>query len=146
MSEFLGIGFWVKGIPKAQPRPKATRRGNRILIYTPDSADEWKRAVRKEVAFWASANTPVDWPCEIELEFYMPRIQSHFRSEKKQLKLKDNAPSVHASKPDVDNLAKAVIDALVNAKVIKDDNLVWRLDVSKIYSPSDFIGCKIDII
>lgn len=40
-------------------------------------------------------------------------------------------------KPDVDNLAKSVLDALVNVAVLNDDNIVTDLTISKRFAPPD---------
>jgi Holliday junction resolvase RusA-like endonuclease len=139
------IEFWIKGEPKAQPRPKAYRRGSKIGIYTPKTADAWKRCVKQGVEFWTSDQDPIDHPCQVVLEFFMPRIQSHFRKQNKLPVLKDDAPMVHSSKPDIDNLEKSTIDALVDAGVFKDDNIIWHLDTYKRYSRHDLVGCRITI-
>jgi Holliday junction resolvase RusA-like endonuclease len=49
-------------------------------------------------------------------------------------------------KPDLDNLAKAVLDAMVKARIIEDDNLVTDLSLSKRYvEPGHPEGCEIDL-
>jgi Holliday junction resolvase RusA-like endonuclease len=49
-------------------------------------------------------------------------------------------------KPDLDNLAKAVLDALVKARIIEDDNLVTDLSLSKRYvTPGHPEGAEIDL-
>lgn len=40
------ISFEVVGLPKAQPRARAVNRGKRAGIYTPDTANGWKEAVK----------------------------------------------------------------------------------------------------
>ncbi len=45
-------------------------------------------------------------------------------------------------KPDIDNIAKVVLDAL-NKIAFKDDNLVSRINVEKIYSEKPRIDVKI---
>lgn len=50
--------------------------------------------------------------------------------------LKPSSPTHHTSKPDVDNLAKAVIDALVDSKRIDDDRNVVSLDLEKVWVES----------
>jgi Holliday junction resolvase RusA-like endonuclease len=50
------------------------------------------------------------------------------------------------SRTDVDNLAKAVLDALQNARVLSNDNIVTDLTVSKRYVDDDHPeGVEIDI-
>ena len=69
-----------------------------------------------------------------------PRPRAVARGE-----LKPSAPRDHVKKPDVDNLAKAVLDALVDQGVIKDDSLVTRLEVAKEYANETEAGCLIKI-
>lgn len=52
-------------------------------------------------------------------------------SKKKQ---KEHEFKRHTNKPDVDNLAKLVMDAL-NGVAYADDKQIYSLSVSKIYSP-----------
>ncbi len=40
----------------------------------------------------------------------------------------------HAKKPDIDNLVKAVMDAMTFAGVWRDDSLVWNVHATKIYA------------
>lgn len=58
-----------------------------------------------------------------------------------------SASVVHVTrKPDVDNLAKAVLDAMVKARILQDDNLVTDLSVSKRYvEPGHPEGIEIDL-
>jgi Holliday junction resolvase RusA-like endonuclease len=48
-------------------------------------------------------------------------------------------------RPDIDNLAKAVIDALVVIRFLRDDCLIHRLVIAKHYADST-PGCGIRII
>jgi len=41
---------------------------------------------------------------------------------------------LHITKPDLDNLAKAVMDSLTTARAWVDDSQVWSLTLSKSYS------------
>jgi len=68
----------------------------------------------------------------IELTFIYQRPKSLFRK-------KDPAERIFKpTKPDIDNLAKAVLDALQDAKIIKDDSQVVGLTATKWY------GAKIE--
>lgn len=50
---------------------------------------------------------------------------------------------LHTKKPDIDNLAKAVLDALVKAGAIEDDRFVVRLLTMKTYSEVPRVSIEI---
>lgn len=52
---------------------------------------------------------------------------------------------VKTTRPDLDNMAKGLIDCLSEAGVIQDDSLIWRLELSKYSVPADKRGVKITI-
>ena len=123
------LQFLVVGHPKAQPRVKAYRRGNRAGVYDPGSADGWKLAV--------GAAARSNWnrvqftgPLRLVLGFFMPRPKAHFN---RHGDIKSTAPVWHESKPDLDNLAKAVMDALTQLQVWRDDSQVVQLEIGKAY-------------
>jgi Holliday junction resolvase RusA-like endonuclease len=124
------LQFWVPGVPKAQPRVKACRRGNHAGVYDPGTADEWKKLVGAgALAHWNRAQFL--GPLKLVLLFGMQRPKAHFN---RHGDVKPGVSVWHQSKPDADNLAKAVMDALTQLKVWVDDSQVVRLDVGKIYA------------
>jgi Holliday junction resolvase RusA-like endonuclease len=136
------FNVFAEGIPKAQPRARAVARGGHARMYNPDTADTWKKAVKD--ACIVLARTSLANPIDLTLEFRMPRPKNHFKGNGG---LKDNSPQhLHAQKPDADNLAKAVMDALSDIDVWQDDDQVCNLRVRKRwadkYAPS---GCQIII-
>ena len=134
------ISFFVAGTPKGQPRVKAFRRGAHAGVYTPGTADAWKSAVRSDAMRNASERGPLAGPVAVRLDFVMPRPKAH--STKRGLR--PDAPRWHASKPDADNLAKAVLDALGDLGTYwKDDAQVADLCITKRYG--ERIGCTITI-
>lgn len=139
------LNFFVSGLPKGQPRVKACRRGKHAGVYDPGTADEWKLYVRAGFAAVARRK-PEDpplfsGPVAVTLNFYMPRPKANFRANGE---LKPTAPNYHTGKPDCDNLAKAVLDALTNAGAWADDGIVCGLRVSKQYGPFK-PGCDVVI-
>jgi Holliday junction resolvase RusA-like endonuclease len=133
--------FFVEGIPKAQPRARAYSRGGHIRMYNPDGADKWKTAVKAQSNF--KGCTIID-PIELHLEFKINRPKSHYKSNGQ---LKITSPRIlHDQKPDADNLAKAVMDALSETKIWDDDDQVCDLRVIKNWVSQDGIaGCRIVI-
>ena len=119
----------VPGTPVAQPRPRAVRRGAHAGVYNPPTADAWKAAVVREMQRWAGQR--ISGALEVEIDFSFPRPLSHFGTGRNAAKLKPSAPEDHTKRPDLDNLAKAVLDAMGDAGVFGDDAQVARLILSK---------------
>ena len=129
------------GPPKGQPRAKATRRGAFVRMYTPDTADEMKDGIRR-LAVEAMARG--EWehttgPVEVVITAYFQRPASHFRRVRGTDVLKQGQPIYHTQKPDADNVAKAVMDALGSTAtwggIWYDDKQVAVLTVQKMYAP-----------
>lgn len=87
---------------------------------------------------------PKGVPVAVELTFALQRPLDHFKARSRERELKKASPAVPCVKPDVDNLAKAVLDALgvwpkkARPCLWEDDIQVARLFVSKVYSTNEF--------
>lgn len=121
--------LFIAGTPKGQPRPKAYRRGAHAAVYDPGTAAEWKFLIARA---FEGVELP-DGPLCVSLKFQMPRPKSHYRTGKHAGKLKDSAPYWHTKKPDLDNLIKAVLDAMP----LGDDARVARMAPGKAYVPAN---------
>ena len=115
------------GVVKGQPRARATRAGGFVRMYTPDTADAMKAGLVAEaiqkmaISGW---RRDYDGPVAVTITAIMARPKAHFLRGK----LRENAPKRHAQKPDIDNIEKAVLDALTKARVWRDDAQVdWVL-------------------
>lgn len=107
------VDCFVEGRPVPEPRPRFTRSGR---TYVPSSADGWKDDVR--AAWVLAAGRPVPGvlptrrPASVSLEFRFRRPASHYTPAKLSATLRASTPVRHTQRPDLDNLAKAVMDAL----------------------------------
>lgn len=129
------ITFFVTGDPKGQPRPRAFARGGQARVYDPGTAEGWKSLIAFELRrHWDRKQ--VNGPISVDLIFHLRRPKSHYN--RKGLKL--SAPCWHTQKPDSDNLAKAVLDALTQCGVWHDDSQVARLVVLKKWE-TNLPGC-----
>jgi Holliday junction resolvase RusA-like endonuclease len=142
------LTFQVSGEPKGQPRPRAFARkmGNVHVarFYDSDVADTWKRQVALAITHAVNLSkwAPTEAPVAVELRFAMPRPKSHFGAKG----LKPSAPQFHAGKPDVDNLAKLVMDQITkSARVWRDDSQVVSLRCDKFWAVGDDAGCSVSI-
>lgn len=125
--------IFVKGTPKAQPRVKAYVRGKRAGVYDPGTANDWKNTIAATCHEWRGLK--MEGPIYVKLEFVLPRPKSHFGTGKNAGILKKSAPALyHTKKPDIDNLAKAVLDSLSDLGVWVDDSQVCSCYLSKFYT------------
>lgn len=120
--------FSVEGLPVAQPRAKAVSFGGHARVYNPGTANLWKACVIKAIKD-AKVET-MQGPVRLCVRFYMPRPKNHLNSVGL---LKKNAPDHHTKKPDLDNLAKSVMDAMTAAGVWLDDSQVCSVYLEKRY-------------
>ena len=136
MSSEQGWSVFVQGTPVAQPRHRVSARGGFARTYLPKKhpVHAYKRAVHEAAV---AAGLPVfAGPVDVEIAavFAMPKSWS----KKKRDAL---ACELHAQKPDADNIAKAVLDAL--SAFWKDDAQVAVLRVRKMWSVSWQAGTHI---
>ena len=121
----MSFTFSVAGQPVPQPRPRVSTAGGFARAYVPK--DHPVHAYRQSLA--ASARgaglTTTGEVLNVVIDAVFERPKSHMR----KAGVKPDAPKL--PRPDVDNIAKAVLDALQD--VIGDDSLVGRLVVEKSY-------------
>ena len=111
-------------------------------VYTPPTASIWKAQI--VICYEAAGGpAPLTGPVRVQLYFQMPRPKGHFGTGRNRERLKDSAPTHHTKKPDLDNLAKAVLDALKGHAWV-DDSQVCVLEKRKQYAAGP-IGCAITI-
>ena len=125
----------IIGEPKGQPRPRAFARkmGAKYVarVYDADTADEWKRAVSVACCHtkYGALEGASHAPFSVRMQFGFTRPQSHF-TKKGALTL--NCLADHTKRPDIDNLVKAVMDAVTNTQLFwVDDSQVVELLASK---------------
>src|SRR5690606_13365191 len=125
------LDFFVPGDPAPQG-PKRYLGDGRIVESSKQDA-EWRADVRhvadavlqpRHEALWAA-------PVYVQLDFYLSRPKSHYGTGRNAQKIKESAPK-WPGRPDVDKLARAVLDALTGL-VIADDSTVVELQASKSY-------------
>ncbi len=124
---------FIPGKPVPQPRPRAMRlpHNGGIRIYEPAHATAWKATIATHMR----ALNPVlieSGPVRMDLMFVIKRPKSHLTKKGVRRKGAPITP-VGRNVGDVDNLAKAVLDAC-NGILYRDDSQVIHLGVVKTYS------------
>lgn len=141
----MTIVFHALGDPKPQPRPRAfARKFDGVAtarVYDPGTAEGWKSAVA-EAARPHLPPEPLQGPLLVTLVFRFQRPKSHFGTKG----IKPSAPAEHLQRPDVDNLAKAVLDCLTTLRVWADDDQIVGLETRKSWaSDTQRGGCMVEI-
>ncbi len=129
------VEFTVSGDPVPKGRPRMTSRGH---AYTPERTRKAERLIAD--AFRMLKVKPfIDVAVSIRIEcvFAPPRSWS----KRKQLNAIDGAVK-KVSKPDIDNLAKTVCDAL-NGLAWGDDSQIVKLSATKRYGSESYTTVRI---
>lgn len=138
------ITFYAQGVPKGQPRPKAFARGGIASVYDPGTAEGWKGQVALAARPYLPSQ-PLDVALILHLEFYFPRPKGHYIAGKPERGIRPTSPGYLTGKPDADNAAKAIMDALTTLRMWRDDAQVAHLIVRKLYDDGRGPGCIITI-
>lgn len=136
-----GIEFTVPAIPVAQPRQRSVAFAGRIRTYTPTKhpVNDFKASVRL-VAAQAWSGAPLDGPLSVAIAFVLPRPKAKIR------KRGDNPRYWHTGRPDFDNLAKSLTDALTGL-LWRDDSQLAMVAITKQVAAADeqpCVGVKVE--
>lgn len=119
------IVFYAEGSPA--PQGSKTHVGGGRLIESSRQVGPWRTTVRTAAIRAMGGRPPRTGPLEAYLRFVMPRPKSHLRKGRAQTdgwRLLPSAPRKHTSKPDVDKLVRAVLDALTGVCWCDDAQVV----------------------
>ena len=131
--------FKIPGKVQAKQRPRMNLHNGRV--YTPQPTINYENFVKK--CYWDYANqkgwTPIENAIRAEIGVFMPVPKSD-SEKKKELKLSGKIrPTV---KPDADNIAKSVLDAL-NGLAYADDKQIVECEVKKYYGEEPCVYVKL---
>ena len=126
------IEFFVPGAPVGKGRPRAARRGTGVVMFTPEKTAGYEALVAAAAsnAMRAEAGPLFTGPLEAVLEMRIPIPASWSKAHKAAALAGTELPT---SKPDIDNVAKAILDAC-NGVVFRDDAQVVMLVATKAFS------------
>lgn len=124
----LSLHFEIQGAPVPKGRPRVVRAGQGVRTYTPAATAAFEKSaawqIKAQLPSTGGLTLPLDGRIAVGMTFRLTRPKTVTRTH----------PTV---KPDVDNLAKAVLDALEAAGVIVNDSRVTDLYLAKRYADGD---------
>ena len=127
----MKTSFTVLGTPVGKGRPKFSTFGGRPTAYTPAKTVNYENLVRLSYQQQCSGQMyDKDIQLRVTINAYFPIPSS---TTKRKRELMQSGEIYHTKKPDADNIAKAVCDAL-NGIAYYDDSQVCVLKVAKKYS------------
>lgn len=122
------ICFAVPGTPVGKGRPKFSRRGNYTTTYTPEKTVNFENLVK--LSFMQAECKKLEGTLSAVITACFPIPKSVSKKMRQQM---EEGYELHSKKPDADNIAKSVLDAL-NGIAFDDDSQVAVLSVIKRYA------------
>ncbi len=132
-----GVRLTIPG----RPRPKGSSKwipsattGKSVPAHNAN-LEHWTASVTL-AAQRSYGRSPTDGGVRVVIDCFFRRPKAHYRTGRKAHLLREDAPSVHVQTPDVDKLARAILDALTGV-IYHDDSQVSALMVTKAWSDVD---------
>lgn len=136
------VDFWVPGTPV--PKGSLRHVGGGRLIESAKGLADWRKAIA-DAALHAGCVETITGPVWVEAHFYLPRPLAHFVANDRERPVKVTAPKYPTRKPDLDKLVRAVLDAITDAGLWKDDAQVSWVRASKDYADDRIPGVRVQI-
>lgn len=117
--------FEIEGKPVGKGRPRFKRMGNFVQTYTPEKTADYEKLVR--LRFQNAGGVITEKPVRIKIAACFAPPKSARKKDKAEMLMNKILPT---KKPDCDNIAKIILDAL-NKIAYVDDSQVVELVVKK---------------
>ena len=135
------VDFWVPGVPV--PKGSLRHVGGGRLIESAKGLADWRKAIADAAWTYRLQREPFDGPVQVTLGFHLPRPQSHFKANDRNRDRKADAPLFPAKKPDLDKLVRAVLDALTDSGIWRDDSQAVSIAAAKVYADTRIPGVQV---
>ena len=117
------------------PVPQGSKRAfhGRIVDMAPKRLRSYRQDLHVTALEAMRGVPPFTGPVEVTVTFFIPRPKNHYGTGRNAGTRKASAPIAPAKPPDIDKLARAVLDGLTGA-VFRDDAQVVGLTLSKLWA------------
>lgn len=119
------IKFNIPGEPKGKGRPKFSRQGSFVKTYTPETTVNYENWVK--ICFQEAKQEMLTGQLKADIKCYYDIPKSY--SKKNRLSAL-NGKLRPTKKPDIDNVAKIILDSL-NGLAYKDDKDIVECKIEK---------------
>ena len=132
----MEVSFTIPMKPTGKGRPRLVGRG---AVYTPTKTKAYENFVKGCYIEQCDGYNFGESTIIVDVEAYMP-VPTKFRKAEKLAALRGELKP--AEKPDVDNILKAILDAL-NELAYADDRFIYKLSIVREYSENPRTVVKI---
>ena len=124
------VHFHVEGVPVPKKRPRFRAFNGMVQSYTDKDTREYEDHVRLTAQAAMGTTEPLETPVGVYLyiRLSVPKSRSKKRTEAALEGLEKPI-----CKPDIDNLAKSLLDGM-NGVVFRDDSQIVSLHVTKVFA------------
>jgi len=133
------IEFSIPGKPTAKARARSSWKGGKVQHYTPGKTAAYESTVALFGSQAMGGKPPLDGPLMVHITAHMPIPASW--SKKKQAMASDG-DLLPTSRPDLDNIIKAVKDGL-NEICWHDDSQIVSVIAHKIYGDKPMVEVSV---
>lgn len=133
------VSCTIPGKPFAKQRPRASRRGRYMTVYTPKETINYESLVRYSY-YEQNGAQMLEGALSAHIIATFPIPESV--SKKKRLAMEEGRVP-HIKKPDCDNVAKICLDAL-NGVAFNDDSHIIDLHIEKRYGKTPNMYIEIE--
>lgn len=138
------LSIEVLGTPQGARRHRAAKRGDRVVTFHADAHIAAEAAIAAEAI--AARVGPDGMPPALDEAVVVEITTHHARPKRLRRQMDRGTGSLpFTGKPDADNVAKLVLDALTKAGVWVDDTRVARLVVERLYLPFSQGGHEVGV-
>lgn len=127
--------FKVPGVAVGAGRPRASKVGSFIRMYTPEKTKSYENRVALFFGTAYPEATPIEGPFRIAVKVICPLRASDYKPKgglRKSGQRKLDGIERPLAKPDLDNVAKSVMDALNKIAYVDDSHCV-ALSIEKAF-------------
>ena len=121
---------------KGRPRVNTTT----AIAYTPNKTKEYEELVKQYFIIKNRGVKPLEGRISVAIKAYFGIPKNASKKQREEM-LNNNISPV--KKPDIDNIAKIILDAL-NKLAFNDDNQIIKLSIEKVYSEEEKVSVLIE--
>lgn len=127
----MPVKFEVLGVPVGKGRPRFSTQGGFVRAITPEKTANYEALVKLSYQQkYAGCMFDKDIPLRAIIRAFFPIPKSASKKKREEMLC---GRVMHTHKPDCDNIAKTILDAL-NGIAYYDDSQIVQIHVEKYYS------------